>query len=65
MAEDDARWGHCIEALYDAVGKEAAVAAALGRFGGFFGARGVVYLSPPTRATDTSLHLAACDIGHP
>jgi DNA-binding CsgD family transcriptional regulator/PAS domain-containing protein len=64
MTNDDASWGHCIEALYDAVGKEAAVAAALGRFRGFFGARGVVYLSPPTRASDTSLHLAACDIDH-
>lgn len=62
MTNTDTDWDCRIEALYEAVGKESAIAAALGGFREAFGASGVLYLSPPTLPTDTSIHFAACDI---
>lgn len=61
---DERKWNACVEALYDAVGGEDAMAAALGQFRQFVNARGVTFLTVPQQHGISSTHVAACDV-HP
>lgn len=62
MDTSPGEWEACVDRLYESVGKEEALADAVGAFRPFFGAQRSVFLTAPSRSTHRSLHLAASDI---